>query len=58
MPGHLVSRDEALDGCRRILDGAFDDCPEQALYMVGTIEEAHQKWQALKGEQQGDDDET
>ncbi len=58
MPGRLVSRDEALDGCRRILDGVFDECPEQALYMVGTIEEAHEKWQALKGEQQGDDDET
>jgi F0F1-type ATP synthase beta subunit len=27
-------------GFREILDGKYDDLPEQAFYMVGTIEEA------------------
>ena len=38
--GKLVSRDDALDGCERILRDEFKDYPERALYMIGAIDEA------------------
>ncbi|MCD6526970.1 MAG: F0F1 ATP synthase subunit beta [Desulfuromonas sp.] len=50
LSGRLVALDDALDGCEQILDGAFDQCPEQALYMVGTIDEARKRWQAMTRE--------
>jgi F-type H+-transporting ATPase subunit beta len=37
--GKLVSLEEALDGCERILRDEFRDVPEQALYMIGTANE-------------------
>jgi len=40
--GKAVSREDALDGCRRILDDEFSDRPERALYMIGTVDEAGQ----------------
>lgn len=52
MEGRLVSLEDALAGCEEILAGEFDACPEQALYMVGTIEEARQKWQQLEAKGQ------
>ncbi len=39
--GKLVSLEDALDGCERILNDEFFDYPERALYMIGTIKEAH-----------------
>ncbi|MDG4867245.1 F0F1 ATP synthase subunit beta [Guyparkeria sp. 1SP6A2] len=44
-PGKLVSLDEALDGCERILADEFMDLPESALYMIGTVDEALEKGQ-------------
>ena len=41
--GRLVSREEALDGCERILAGEFSDYPEKSLYMIGKIEEAEKE---------------
>ncbi len=41
--GKYVDLDETLDGCQRILDDEFADAPEQALYMIGTVDEAKQK---------------
>ncbi|MCF8033438.1 MAG: F0F1 ATP synthase subunit beta [Desulfarculaceae bacterium] len=38
--GKRVSLEQALEGCRRILDGEFDDFPERSLYMIGSIDEA------------------
>ncbi len=38
--GRLVSRDEALAGCERILSDEFSDAPEKALYMIGAVDEA------------------
>jgi F-type H+-transporting ATPase subunit beta len=34
-----VSVEAALEGCERILDGAFDAVPERALYMIGRADE-------------------
>ena len=48
LKGRLVSLDDALDGCEQILAGKFDDCPEQALYMVGTIDDARRKCKELE----------
>jgi F-type H+-transporting ATPase subunit beta len=43
LKGKLVSLNEALDGCERILRDEFKDYPESALYMIGTIDEAKRK---------------
>jgi F-type H+-transporting ATPase subunit beta len=37
--GRLVSLEDALDGCERILNDEFANLPEQALYMIGPISE-------------------
>ncbi len=43
MEGKLVSLEEALAGCERILNDEFADYPERALYMIGAIDEAEKK---------------
>ncbi|MFT6914208.1 MAG: F-type H+-transporting ATPase subunit beta [Motiliproteus sp.] len=43
MQGKLVSLNDALDGCERILRDEFKDYPESALYMLGTIKEAQKQ---------------
>ena len=43
MPGRLVSLEDTLDGCERILRDEFKDVDESDLYMIGTIDEAQQK---------------
>ncbi|MDB5977379.1 MAG: synthase subunit beta [Nevskia sp.] len=40
MAGKLVSLEDSLDGCERILAGEFDTWPESSLYMIGAIGEA------------------
>ena len=49
LQGKLVSLEEALDGCERILNDEFKDYPESALYMIGAVDEAKQKRQSGKG---------
>jgi F-type H+-transporting ATPase subunit beta len=39
-PGKYVPMRETVRGFREILDGKYDDLPEQAFYMVGSIDEA------------------
>ena len=46
LAGKLVSLEDALDGCERILHDEFKDYPESALYMIGTIAEAKGKAKA------------
>ena len=43
LKGKIVSLEDALDGCERILRDEFKDYPESALYMIGAIDEAKQK---------------
>jgi len=45
IPGQLVSLEDSLDGCERILNDEFRDVPESALYMIGRIDEA---WDKMK----------
>ena len=37
--GKTVSRQQAIEGCRRILDDEFTGTPESALYMIGAIDD-------------------
>ena len=39
-PGKYVSLKDTIKGFRAIVNGDYDHLPEQAFYMVGTIEEA------------------
>ncbi len=41
--GKYVSKDDTVRGFKEILEGKHDDMPEQAFYLVGTIEEAMEK---------------
>jgi F-type H+-transporting ATPase subunit beta len=43
LKGKLVSLEDALDGCERILRDEFKDYPESALYMIGAIGEASKR---------------
>ncbi len=38
--GSMVDLEDTLDGCERILNDEFADYPEQALYMIGAVDEA------------------
>jgi F-type H+-transporting ATPase subunit beta len=40
LKGRLVSLQDTLDGCERILHDEFKDRPESSLYMIGPISEA------------------
>ncbi len=42
-PGKYVSLKDTIRAFKGILDGEFDHLPEQAFYMVGTIDEAIEK---------------
>jgi F-type H+-transporting ATPase subunit beta len=43
LKGRLVSLNEALEGCERILADEFKDFPEEALYMIGSVDDAFAK---------------
>ena len=42
-PGKYVSLSDTIAGFKGIMEGQYDDIPEQAFYMVGTIDEALEK---------------
>jgi F-type H+/Na+-transporting ATPase subunit beta len=48
LPGKYVSLKETVLGFKRILAGEFDNYPEQAFYLVGTIEDVIEKANLLK----------
>lgn len=48
--GRYVKLADTIKGFRMILEGKLDGLPEQAFYMVGTIEEAIEKSEKLKNE--------
>ena len=43
LAGKYVKLEDTVRGFRELVDGKHDDLPEQAFYMVGTIEEAIEK---------------
>ena len=46
-PGEYVKLDDTVRGFQEIIDGKHDDLPEQAFYMVGTIEGAVERSKQL-----------
>jgi F-type H+-transporting ATPase subunit beta len=48
-PGEYVKLEDTIKGFTEILDGKHDDLPEQAFYMVGTIEQAVEKAKGIGG---------
>ncbi|MFL2677070.1 MAG: F0F1 ATP synthase subunit beta [Dehalococcoidia bacterium] len=49
IPGKYVKVEDTIKGFKEILSGQHDDLPEQAFYMIGTIDEAVEKAKTLKG---------
>jgi F-type H+-transporting ATPase subunit beta len=51
-PGEYVKIEDTIKGFQEIIEGRHDDLPEQAFYMVGTIENAVEKGRRLAGEEE------
>ena len=49
-PGKLVDLQDTIKGFKGLCDGKYDNLPEAAFYMVGTIEEAVEKGKKLAAE--------
>jgi F-type H+/Na+-transporting ATPase subunit beta len=50
MPGRYLPREKTVEDVEKIINGDLDHIPEQALYMVGTLEEAQEKAKQLSAE--------
>jgi F-type H+-transporting ATPase subunit beta len=50
LEGQYIPVRETVRGFREILDGKYDDLPEQAFYMVGSIDQAVAKAERLRAE--------
>jgi F-type H+-transporting ATPase subunit beta len=48
LEGKYVKLEDTIRGFKELVEGKYDDIPEQAFYMVGTIEEALEKAEKLK----------
>ena len=53
--GRYVPVADTVRGFKEILDGKHDDVPEQAFYMVGTIDEAMEKAEIMQADEQEQD---
>jgi F-type H+-transporting ATPase subunit beta len=51
MGGKYVKLEDSIKGFKEILDGKCDELPEQAFYMVGTIDEAREKAASMQASQ-------
>ena len=47
-PGKFVKLEDTIKGFKGIIEGQYDDIPEQAFYMVGTIEEVLENAEKMK----------
>jgi F-type H+-transporting ATPase subunit beta len=47
-PGRYVTLADTVRGFKEIVEGKHDDLPEQAFYMVGTIDEALEKARKMR----------
>ena len=48
IPGVFVSREDTIDGFKRIVEGELDHVPEAAFFMVGTLADVYQKAKELE----------
>ena len=51
LEGKFVELDETIRSFREVVEGKHDDLPEQAFYLVGSIDEAVEKARSLSGEE-------
>ncbi|RLA80540.1 MAG: F0F1 ATP synthase subunit beta [Deltaproteobacteria bacterium] len=49
--GRYVKLEDTIKGFKELVEGKYDDLPEQAFYMVGTIEEAVEKAKRMREQQ-------
>ena len=50
LKGAFVKIEDTIEGFKAILDGKLDDVPEQAFYLVGGLEDVHEKAKKIQGE--------
>ncbi len=50
IPGVYVTLQDTIRGFKEVVEGKHDDLPEQAFYLVGTIDEARKKAEKIKSE--------
>ena len=50
LKGRYVKLEDTIKGFKMIVEGKLDDLPEQAFYMVGTIDEAIEKAKIIRKE--------
>src|SRR6201989_3678404 len=48
LEGQYRKIEDTVRSFREIIEGKYDDIPEQAFYMVGTIDEVHEKAEKMK----------
>jgi F-type H+-transporting ATPase subunit beta len=48
-PGRYVKLEDTVEGFSQIIEGKCDELPESAFYMVGTIDEAFEKAEKIRG---------
>ena len=48
-PGKYCKLEDTIKGFKAVVEGEYDDLPEQAFYMVGGIDEVIEKAEKLKG---------
>jgi len=48
LEGRYVKLEDTIKGFKELVEGKYDDIPEQAFYMMGTIEEALERGKKLK----------
>ena len=47
IPGEYVRIEDTVRSFKELVDGEYDDLPEEAFYMVGTIDQAVEKAKTL-----------
>jgi F-type H+/Na+-transporting ATPase subunit beta len=52
LEGKFVELDETIRSFKEVVEGKHDDLPEQAFYLVGSIDEAVEKARSLSGEEE------
>ena len=55
-PGEYVQLSDTIEGFEKVVEGECDDIPEQAFYMVGTLDQVMDKAKQMKGSPEGDED--
>jgi F-type H+/Na+-transporting ATPase subunit beta len=58
LEGKFVELDETIRSFKEVVEGKYDELPEQAFYLVGNIDEAVEKARGLSGEEAEEEEES